>query len=79
MNNQSLLDEIFLFHTYTLLCQDRDHKEHFHAAKCSDISAGFRCLARMGLADMMGGCGTTLQEQALAVRWHSLSGEGKKC
>ena len=31
----------------------------------------------MGLADMMGGCGTILQEQALAVRWHSLSGEGK--
>lgn len=27
----------------------------------------------MGLADMMGGCGTILQEQALAVRWHSLS------
>lgn len=73
MNNQSLI----LFHTYTLLCQGKAHKEHFHAAKCSDIWAGSLYLAPMDLADMMGGCGTILQEQALAVRWHSLSGEGK--
>ena len=72
-----LMKHYFLFHTYTLLCQGRAHKVHFHAAKCSDIWAGFRYLARMGLADMMGGCGTIPQEQVLAVRWHSLSGKGK--
>lgn len=61
------------YHRATLLCQDRVHKVHCPAARCSDILAGFEYLVMTDQAGMTGGYGTNPLEQALAGQWHSVS------
>ena len=50
---------------------------HCPAARCSDILAGFEHLVMTDQAGMTGGYGTNPLEQALAGRWHSVSGKKK--